>query len=149
MNRKRIIGVIGGHEAESEHLEFAYDIGKLIAQHDCILACGGRTGIMEAACKGAIDAGGITVGILPSEDFILANDYVTIPVATGIGTARNKIIINTGEAFIAICGKFGTLSEIAFALDAHKRVAGFDTWKIEGVKHVYTPDEAIKYALGE
>ncbi len=149
MNRKRIIGVLGGHEAEPRHLDFAYEIGKLIAQHDAILVCGGRTGIMEAACKGATEAGGITLGILPSEDFIIANDYVTIPIATGIGTARNKIIINTGEAFIAISGKFGTLSEIAFALDAHKRVAGYETWEIEGVKHVQKPEEAIKYTLGE
>lgn len=148
MNRKRIIGVIGGHEAEPHHLEFAYKVGRLIAENECVLVCGGRTGIMESACKGAVEAGGITVGILPSEDFIIANEYVTIPVATGIGTARNKIIINTGEAFIAISGKYGTLSEIAFALDAHKRVAGFETWDIGGIKHIQSPEQAIEYILG-
>jgi uncharacterized protein (TIGR00725 family) len=103
---------------------------------------------MEAACKGATEAGGIVVGILPSEDFSTANDYVTVPIATGVGTARNKIIINTGEAFIAIDGKFGTLSEIAYALDAGKKVAGFDTWDIEGVKKVNSPEAAMDYIMG-
>jgi len=147
MQRRRIIGVIGGADADSKHLDFSYEAGKLIAERGAVLVCGGRGGIMEAACKGAVKAGGITLGILPTEDFSVANEYITIPVATGIGTARNKIIINTGEAFIAISGKYGTLSEIAFALDAGKIVAGFGTWDIKGVVMVDTPQQAVDIVM--
>jgi uncharacterized protein (TIGR00725 family) len=149
MERKRIIGIIGGSEAQEKHLDFAYKVGRLIAKSDAVLVCGGRGGVMEAACRGAVDAEGVTLGILPFDDIETANDYVTIPVATGLGTARNKIIINTGEAFIAIAGRYGTLSEIAYALDAGKRVVGFDTWDIEGVIEVITPEQAVKLAMGE
>jgi uncharacterized protein (TIGR00725 family) len=148
MNRRRIIGIIGGAEAGEKHLEFAYKVGRLLAQHDAILLCGGRGGIMEAACRGAVEKGGTTIGILPFDDPETANDYVTIPIATGMGTARNKIIVNSAEAFIAIDGRYGTLSEIAYALDADKRVYGFDTWDIEGVIEVITPEQAVKLALG-
>ena len=148
MKRRQIIGIIGGSEAKEKHLEFAYKAGRLLAQHDSILICGGRSGIMEAACRGAVEQGGTTIGILPFDDPETANDYVTIPIATGMGTARNKIIANSAEAFIAIDGKYGTLSEIAYALDADKKVYGFDTWDIEGVIDVITPEQAVKLALG-
>lgn len=104
---------------------------------------------MEAACRGAVDGGGITVGVLPLDDVDTANDYVQIPIATGMGTARNKIIINTAEAFIAIDGRYGTLSEIAYALDAGKVVVGYQTWDIEGVIMARTPEQAVKLAMGD
>jgi len=145
--KMHIIGVIGGSHADKKHLELAYETGKLIAQNGAILICGGKQGIMEAACKGARDIGGMTLGILPSDSNDEANQYVDIPIASGIGTARNKIITNTGEAFIAINGRYGTLSEIAYALDAGKTVAGLDSWDIEGVKKAATPDEAIRIVI--
>ncbi|MCP4582445.1 MAG: TIGR00725 family protein [candidate division Zixibacteria bacterium] len=144
-----MIGVIGGNAADDKNLEFAYQVGRLIAGRDAILICGGRGGIMEAACRGAGDGGGITVGVLPSDDIDSANDYVQIPIATGMGTARNKIIINTAEALIAIDGRYGTLSEIAFALDAGKKVIGYNSWDIEGVISARTPEQAVKLSMGE
>jgi uncharacterized protein (TIGR00725 family) len=148
MNRKRIIGIIGGAEADEKYIEFAYKVGKLLAEHDTILLCGGRGGIMEAACHGSVDHGGMTIGILPFDDPETANDYVTIPIPTGMGTARNKVIVNSCAAFIAIDGRYGTLSEIAYALDANKKVYGYDTWDIEGVIQVLSPEQAVHLALG-
>jgi len=147
MERKRIIGVIGGNQADDKNLDFAYQVGRLIARSDAMLICGGRGGVMEAACRGAIDGEGITIGILPFDDIDSANDYVQIPIATGIGTARNKIIVDTAEAFIAIDGRYGTLSEIAYALDAGKKVVGYNSWDIEGVISARTPEQAVKMAL--
>lgn len=147
MNKKKIIGVIGGSAVDTKYLEYAYQVGKLIAEKDAILICGGLGGVMEAACKGAIEAGGITVGILPYDDPKTANEYVSIPIATGIGRARNNVIISTGQAFIAISGKYGTLSEIAFALDAGKRVVGLGTWDINGIVKADTPQQAVNLAM--
>jgi uncharacterized protein (TIGR00725 family) len=149
MERKRIIGVIGGNQADDNCLEFAYKVGRLIAKSGAILICGGRGGVMEAACKGAVESGGETIGVLPFDDPDTANDYVAIPIPTGLGTARNKIIVNTGEAFIAVAGRYGTLSEIAYALDVGKKVIGYETWDIEGVIMAYTPEQAVKLAMGE
>ena len=148
MKHKPIIGVIGGSEAEPIYIKQAYQVGKLLAKLGAILVCGGLGGIMEAACKGASEAGGTTIGILPVDDPKAANDYVTLPIATGIGTARNKVIINTAEAFIAIDGKYGTLSEIAYALDAGKTVAGLGTWDIEGVMAADSPQKAVAIVMG-
>ncbi len=147
MKTKKIIGVIGGSDVELKYLEYAYEVGKLITKKGAILLCGGLGGVMQAACKGASDAGGITIGVLPSDDIRTANEYVSIPIATGIGTARNKIIINTGEAFIAISGMYGTLAEIAYALDAGKRVVGLGSWDIEGVVYAKTPQQAVDLAM--
>jgi uncharacterized protein (TIGR00725 family) len=149
MDKMVMIGVIGGSTAEPKYLDYAYQVGKLLAQRKAVLICGGREGIMEAACKGAVEEGGITVGILPFDNSEAANPYVTIPIATGMGTARNKIIVNTATAFIAIAGKYGTLSEIAFALDAGKRVVGIGTWDIEGIIKAELPEQAVKIVLGE
>lgn len=147
MKRKKIIGVIGGSAVEPEYLEYAYQVGKIIAENNAIMICGGLGGVMEAACKGAIEAGGITVGILPYDDPNTANEYVSIPIATGIGRGRNNIIISTSQAFIAISGKYGTLSEIAFALDAGKTVIGLGTWDIDGVIKADTPQQAVRLVM--
>jgi uncharacterized protein (TIGR00725 family) len=144
---RKIIGVIGGSSAEPEYLEMAKEVGRLLAEQNIILVCGGLGGVMEAACKGAFQAGGITVGILPSTSVTMANPYVTIPIATGMGSARNKIIVDTSEAFIAIAGAYGTLSEIAFALDAGKKVIGLGSWDIPGVVAAKTPIEAVAMVL--
>ena len=125
----------------------AYEVGRLIAENDAFLVCGGLTGVMEAACKGAKNAGGTTIGILPGSYIGDANPYVDIPVATGLGHGRNLIIINTARAVIAISGRYGTLSEIGFALQSGKPVFGLGTWDIDGVTACATAREAVTKAL--
>ena len=129
--------------------ETAYEVGRLIAGADAILICGGLTGVMEAACKGAKEAGGTTIGILPGLHVDDANPYVDIPVATGLGHGRNLIIINTAQAMIAISGRYGTLSEIGFALQSGKPVYGLGTWDIDGIVACASPQEAVLNALAD
>jgi len=108
--------------------------------------CGGLGGVMESVCRGVAQEGGLSLGILPA-DITMANEFVTIPIATGMGSARNKIIIETGRAFIAIAGAYGTLGEIAMALDSHKKVIGLGTWEIPGVIMANSPQEAVELAV--
>lgn len=140
---KILIAVIGGRKESEEVLNLAYEIGVLIAQNGAVLICGGLTGVMEAAAKGAHGAGGIVVGLLPWNEKADANKYITIPIATGIGFARNAIIARSADAVIAVGGNYGTLSEIAYGLAWHKPVVGLKTWKIPGIIHVKTPKEAV------
>ncbi|MEE9555124.1 MAG: TIGR00725 family protein [candidate division Zixibacteria bacterium] len=144
---KKIIGVIGGSSVDQAAYDTAYQVGKLIAESGAALICGGLTGVMEAACKGAKEAGGNTIGILPGLQINDANPYVDIPVATGLGHSRNLIITNTAKALIAVSGKYGTLSEIAFALQSGKPVYGLGTWDIDGVIRCGSPKEAVTKAL--
>ncbi|OYT53846.1 MAG: TIGR00725 family protein [Candidatus Altiarchaeales archaeon ex4484_2] len=114
---KPIIAVIGGEtDVSEESLDMAEEIGSDIARNDCILVCGGRGGIMEAACRGAKAAGGLTVGILPSLDKREANKFVDIPLSTGLGYARNSLVVSCADAVIALEGRVGTLSEIGMSL---------------------------------
>jgi hypothetical protein len=139
------ITVIGGSTCSKKHYQVAYELGKLIAREGWTLVCGGREGVMEAACRGAKEAGGLTVGILPSLDASDANDYVDIKIPTGLGYARNILVVRASRFIIAINGKYGTLSELAFAFnDEGRTVLGIDTWDIPGVIKVKTPREAVK-----
>ena len=104
---------------------------------------------MEAACRGAKDAGGTTVGILPGSDRAAANRFVDVAVATGLGEARNALVVRAADAVIAIGGGYGTLSEIALALKAGKRVVGLDTWDVEGVEAADSPDAAVEAVLAD
>ena len=142
-----LIAVIGGRKASSELLNMAHEVGILIAQHGAILLCGGLTGIMEAAARGAVMANGVTVGLLPGESKTEANPYIQVPIATGLGLARNAIITKAADAVIAIGGAYGTLSEIAFSLQFDKKVVGLNTWDIEGVVKATTAQEAVSLAL--
>jgi uncharacterized protein (TIGR00725 family) len=146
---KRIIGIIGGSSVDQAAYDTAYEVGRLLAESGAMLICGGLTGIMEAACKGGKEAGGTTIGILPGLHIEDANEYVDIPVATGLGHGRNLIIINTAESLIAISGRYGTLSEIGFALQSGKPVYGLGTWDIDGVIVCSGPEEAVDKALAE
>jgi len=116
---KRLISVCGSDETDEflsiYALQIAEDVGKLVAQKNCILVCGGRGGIMKSACKGAKECNGITVGILP-ESKEEANEFIDIPIATGLGTRRNFLVVNASDAVIAIGGRWGTLNEITFSL---------------------------------
>jgi uncharacterized protein (TIGR00725 family) len=114
-----------------------------------VLICGGLGGVMEAACRGARQAGGTTVGILPGTDRSAANPYVDIAIATGLGEARNAIVARSADALIAIGGAYGTLSEIAFALKAGKRVVGLGTWEVEGVLAADSPAAAVETVLSD
>jgi uncharacterized protein (TIGR00725 family) len=130
---KKIIAVIGGRRIEKALLAEAEEVGRLIAKSGAVLVCGGLGGVMEAASKGAQSEGGLTVGILPQDNSDRANQYIDIPVTTGLGIGRNVIIARTADALIAVGGEYGTLSEIAFALQLKKPVVGIKTWDIKGV----------------
>lgn len=125
-----IIAVIGASQAPQHVLSQAKAVGRELARRDCILICGGHGGVMEAACRGASEAGGLTIGVMPEDDRSYANAYVQIPIVTGIGLARNRIIVLTAGAVIAIAGGYGTLTEIGYALQAGKPVVGLGTWSI-------------------
>jgi len=143
IKRPKMVSVFGGREADSLALKNAELLGKAIAENNWILLCGGRMGIMEAVSKGCNEAGGIVIGILPGIDDSDANPYVTIPIATGIGLARNEILASACDAAVAISGKYGTLSEIGHALQYNKSVISLGSWNIDGVIKVETVEEAI------
>jgi len=124
-----IISVIGGHECTDEIAALSFEVGRVIAENGHILACGGLTGVMEHVCRGAKSAGGTTIG--PTTDKKDANRYVDIVIPTGIGLARNMIVVLSGDVVVAVGGSFGTLSEIAYALQFHKKVFGLETkWHV-------------------
>jgi hypothetical protein len=122
-------------------------VGRLVAERGAVVVCGGLGGTMEAACRGAKQAGGTTVGILPGLDRSQANPFVDVALPTGLGEARNVLVVRAADAVIAIGGGYGTLSEIALALKAGKRVIGLGTWEIEGVAAVDGVEAAVAAAL--
>jgi uncharacterized protein (TIGR00725 family) len=142
---KMNVAVIGGYKCSKRHYKLAQRLGELIANEDWILICGGRTGVMEAACRGAKNIGGLTVGILPSYDGKDANAYLDVKIPTGLGYARNVLVVRAADIVIAVDGHYGTLSEIAFAFNENKPVLGIDTWNIKGVIKIRTPEQAIFY----
>ncbi len=150
----RTVAVVGGNEATADERENAYEVGRLLAEAGVAVVCGGRGGVMEAACRGAREAGGLTVGILPGMDADDGNSFLSVALPTGLGEARNALVVLAGEAVIAIGGGFGTLSEIGLALNAGRRVLGLGTWQAiapsgaaTGVEPVATPAEAVERAL--
>jgi uncharacterized protein (TIGR00725 family) len=151
---RTLVAVIGGSAPTPEEAAAAEAIGRALAEADAVLICGGRGGVMEAACRGAKAAGGVTIGILPGTDRREANPYVDIPIVTGIGVARNAIIARTAQAAVAVGGSYGTLSEIAFALAFGVPVVGLGTWEVQREGHppapiayAATPEEAVARAL--
>ncbi len=137
------IAVIGGGECSPMVRETARRLGRLLAEQGHILLCGGLGGVMEAACGGAREAGGLAVGILPAE-LAEANKCIDIAIATGMGHARNVIIVKSADAIVALPGSYGTLSEIALALKMKKRVISLKSWDIPGTLRAETPEEALK-----
>lgn len=148
-----LIGVIGVSRASAIEAMQAEAVGRLIAENGHILICGGRGGVMEAACRGAANAGGSTVGILPGESPEDANPWVTIPIATGLGEARNAIIARAANCLIAIGTGWGTLSEIALAVKMGKPVIALGAAQFleefagDDVIWAKTPEEAVQLAL--
>jgi uncharacterized protein (TIGR00725 family) len=141
------VSVIGGGTvgAGEKHYEQAQQVGELLAERGHTVVCGGRGGVMEAVCKGASEADGRSIGILPGTDRSAANPFLTMAIATGMGNARNPLVALNGEGAIAINGATGTLSEIGHALDFGRPVAGLGTHEIRGVEAVGTPKEAVSY----
>lgn len=148
------IGVIGGSEASPQVAELAEEVGREIARQGAVLVCGGLGGVMEAACRGASDADGLTVGILPGENRLAANPYVRIPIVTGLGYARNVTVVKSAQAIIAIDGSYGTLSEIGHALQSGIPVIGLKTWALsidghadDSIIPADSPKDAVSKAL--
>jgi uncharacterized protein (TIGR00725 family) len=139
------IAVTGAAKATDAESETAYATGALIARHGGILVCGGLGGVMEAACRGAREHGGLTVGIVSGTDD--GNPYLDIVIRTGLGHARNILVAQSGDVMIAIGGSHGTLSEIAIALKTGCPVFGLASWDIEGVIKCTTPAEAAGLAV--
>ena len=139
-NIKKFIAVIGGSECSTEEAELAKEVGREIARNDATLICGGMGGIMSAACEGASSEGGTTIGILPGDNRRIANPFVQIPIVTGMSHARNVIIVKSAQAVIAVDGSYGTLSEIAHALQNGIPVIGLNTWSLSRGN---TPDNSI------
>jgi uncharacterized protein (TIGR00725 family) len=139
------IAVIGGHSCSEDIARIAEEAGKEIARIGATLICGGLGGVMKAACRGAKSAAGRTIGILPGYEKSEANPYVDIPIVTGLGYMRNNLVVKNADIVIAIDGKEGTLSEIAFALQMKKPILGIQTWDIPGVIKVKDAQEAIAW----
>ena len=153
-----MVAVCGPNEATPEEAELAEAVGEALARHGCTIICGGRDGVMAAACRGAKQAGGVTIGVLPGYDPRAANPWVDHVICTGMGEARNAIIVASADAVIAVGGGLGTLSEIALALKLGKRVVSLGSWALEeqrlarqAARHLYrhaaSVDQAIKLAL--
>ena len=147
MHKRPVIAVIGGRKEGKGLLKEAEETGRLIARGGAILVSGGLGGIMEAASRGARSAGGLTVGILPHDHKDAANEFIDVAVATGLGIGRNVIIARTADVLIAIGGAYGTLSEIAFALQLGKLVIGIKSWDIKGVVPAYDAVDATTKAF--
>lgn len=152
------IGVIGSgkkvEDLREDIKKLAFDTGKLIASNKAILVCGGLSGVMELAAKGAKKGGGTTIGILPHGSIKNANPFIDIPIATGLGEARNILVVRNSDVLIAINGGFGTLSEIAFSKKLGKSVIGIKSWKLKKVEEktsyileANTPKEAVRKAI--
>ena len=144
------IGVIGGTQAGEEIYGLAAEVGREIARHGHVLVCGGLSGVMEAAARGAKQEDGFTIGILPTGRRADANSYIDVAIATDMGQARNAIIANTSDALIAVGGSYGTLSEISFGLKLGKKIVSLKSWDFDpSIVVVSDPAEAVKEATGE
>lgn len=150
------LAVVGSASCDDRIAALAEEVGREIAQRGAVLICGGRGGVMEAACRGARSAGGTTVGILPGTNRSQANPYVDVPVVTGLGEARNALVVRSADAVIAVSGGYGTLSEIALALKIGRPVVGLETWDLHGpgpagrgldVVTAGSPAEAVETAI--
>ena len=139
----------GGADVAPEVLAVAEAVGAELGRRGAVVVTGGLDGVMQAACRGARSAGATTLGILPGDDRGAANAFVSVALATGLGELRNALVARSADALVAIGGGLGTLSEIAFALKAGKRVAGIGTWRIDGVTEVADAAEAVALVFGD
>ena len=142
------VAVVGSGVATDELYEKAREVGRLIAERGATVVCGGLSGVMEAAARGATEAGGMAIGILPDEDRRRQNGYLTYSVATGVGQARNLAVVCSGDVVIAVGGEYGTLSEIGLARKVGRPVVVLEGWDLgEHVSAASSPKEAIEAAF--
>jgi len=154
VRRRSYLAVVGGGRVPPADARRARAVGRAVAEAGAVLVCGGLGGAMAAACRGAHDAGGLTVGILPGADRAAANRHVDVAIPTGLGEARNALVVGAADAVVAVAGEFGTLSEIALALAAGTPVVGLGTWELRrggapvaGVVTAHDPALAVELAL--
>jgi uncharacterized protein (TIGR00725 family) len=153
VGRQAYVAVVGAADATPEELQLAGEVGRLLAEDGAIMICGGLGGVMDEAARACETAGGTSVGILPGDDRAPASRHLTVGIATGIGEARNAIVVRSADVVIAVGGEYGTLSEIAFALKMGKPVIGLATWELsrEGmpdpILRTDSPIEAVARAL--
>jgi len=141
--RKLRVAVIGGGDCTDDQAALAREVGAELARHSCMVITGGLGGIMAAACAGARSEGGLTVGILPGFSAGEANEYVDLPIVTGLSHARNALVVRSADGIVAVGGRYGTLSEIALSLNMGIPVVGLDSWEIDGMEKVGTAREAV------
>lgn len=142
------IGVVGAGKCSKKLRDQAYSVGKAIAQQGAVLVCGGLKGVMEGAARGARDAGGLTIGIIPGTDKSDANPYIDIAIPTGMGEARNVLVVQTSDAVVSLHGKFGTISEMAFSLKLGRPLISLVEWDVlPEVITVPDPEQAAKKAI--
>lgn len=151
---KKYISVIGDGTCDAATAKLAEEVGRIVAESGAVLVCGGLGGVMEAACRGAREAGGVTIGILPGLERSEGNPYLDYMVVTGIGHARNLAVAASGDAVIAVGGEYGTLSEIGHARKAGRPVVLLGSWDVrkegrvpEGITVASTPEQAVRLAL--
>lgn len=137
------VSVFGGRRIDRPTYQATVDLGELMAREGWLVFCGGSDGVMEAIAKGVQQGGGTCVGVLKSGDPARSNPYLTFPLATGMGLGRNVILAYNCDVAVAIAGKYGTLSEIAYALQLGKPVVGMGTWDLDEIIVAKTPNEVI------
>ena len=142
--RKKVVSVIGGHSCTKEVEQIAQELGKKLAKVADILVSGGLSGTMKAVCQGFKAGGGLTIGIIPSYDKNDANNFVDIAIPTGLGLARNVLVVKSADVVVALPGEAGTLSEMAYGLQFGIPVISLNSWDIKGVIKVSTVEEAIE-----
>jgi len=143
------VSVVGSDTVSGELYGKAREVGRIVAERGGTVVCGGRSGVMEAAARGATEAGGIAIGILPDEDRRWANEYLSYSIATGAGQARNLAVVCSGDVVIAVGGEYGTLSEMGLALKIGRPVVALEGWELgEHVMDVSSPQDAVEEAFG-
>lgn len=142
------VAVIGAGEASPDLAERAEAVGRGLAEGGAVVVCGGLGGVMAAACRGAREAGGLTIGLLPGDDRVAANPWVAVAIPTGLGELRNGLVVRAADAVVAVGGAFGTLSEIALALKRGTPVIGLGTWELDApILRAADPEEAVALAF--
>jgi len=129
--RRRLVAVCGESDPQTSLADLAFELGRGIAERDAVLICGGLTGVMEHAARGARAAGGLTIGLLPGDDTNEANPYIDVAIATGLAHARNSILALTADGVVVLGGGLGTLSEVALALRNRRPTIGIRTWRFD------------------
>lgn len=148
------VAVVGGGHADESECDQAARVGRALGEAGAVVVCGGLGGVMEAVCRGARDGGGLSIGILPGAERSAANAYVDVAVPTGMGEGRNMLVVRCADALVAVGGEYGTLSEVALALQAGIPVIGLGTWElskrgrpVDAVTVAQSPEEAADLAV--